>query len=129
MTKKEKAAQVVAILEQHYEATCSLVAEKDYELLFATRLSAQCTDARVNQVTAVLFERYPTLESLAAADLEDLCEIVHPCGLFRTKASDIKKASNMLLEQFGGKVPDTMEQLLTLPGIGRKTANLVLSDI
>jgi endonuclease-3 len=129
MTKKEKAAQVVAILEQHYEATCSLVAEKDYELLFATRLSAQCTDARVNQVTAVLFDRYPTLESLAEADLEDLCDIVHPCGLFRTKAGDIKKASIMLLEQYGGKVPDTMEELLKLPGIGRKTANLILSDI
>ena len=129
MTKKEKAAQVVAILEQHYEATCSLVAEKDYELLFATRLSAQCTDARVNQVTAVLFERYPTLESLAAADLEDLCEIVHPCGLFRTKASDIKKASVMLLEQFDGRVPDTMEQLLTLFAQRDHVTFLALPDL
>ena len=97
--------------------------------LFATRLSAQCTDARVNQVTAVLFDRYPTLESLAEADLEDLCDIVHPCGLFRTKAGDIKKASIMLLEQYGGKVPDNMDDLLSLPGVGRKIANLVLGDV
>ena len=120
---------MVAILEQHYEATCSLVAEKDYELLFATRLSAQCTDARVNIVTKELYSRFPTLEALAGADLEELCTIVKPCGLFRTKANDIKNASIMLLEQYGGKVPDTMEELLKLPGIGRKTANLILSDI
>ena len=129
MTKKEKAAQVVAILEQHYEATCSLVAEKDYELLFATRLSAQCTDARVNQVTAVLFDKYPTLESLAAADLEDLCDIVHPCGLFRTKARDLIAASRMLCEEYGGRLPDDMDALLRLPGVGRKIANLLLGDV
>ena len=129
MTKKEKGAEVVRILKEHYPDTCSLVAKKDYELLFATRLSAQCTDARVNQVTAVLYEKYPTLESLASADLEDLCTIVKPCGLFRTKANDIKNASIMLLEQYDGKVPDSMEELLKLPGIGRKTANLILSDI
>ena len=129
MTKKEKGAEVVRILKDHYPDTCSLEAKKDYELLFATRLSAQCTDARVNQVTAVLYERYPTLESLAEADLEDLCTIVKPCGLFRTKANDIKNASIMLLEQYGGKVPDSMEELLKLPGIGRKTANLILGDI
>ena len=129
MTKKEKAAEIVRILKEHYPDTCSLEAQKDYELLFATRLSAQCTDARVNLVTAVLYEKYPTLESLAGADLEDLCAIVKPCGLFRTKANDIKNASIMLLEQYGGKVPDSMEELLKLPGIGRKTANLILSDI
>ena len=129
MTKKEKGAEVVRILNEHYPDTCSLDAKKPYELLFATRLSAQCTDARVNQVTAVLFERYPTLETLAAADLEDLCEIVKPCGLFRTKANDIKNASIMLLQQYDGIVPDSMEELLKLPGIGRKTANLILSDV
>lgn len=129
MTKKEKGAEVVRILKEHYPDTCSLVAQKDYELLFATRLSAQCTDARVNLVTAVLYDRYPTLESLASADIEDLCAIVKPCGLFRTKANDIKNAAIMLLEQYGGKVPDSMEELLKLPGIGRKTANLILSDI
>ena len=129
MTKKEKGAEVVRILKEHYPDTCSLEAQKDYELLFATRLSAQCTDARVNLVTAVLYDRYPTLESLASADLEDLCTIIKPCGLFRTKANDIKNASIMLLEQYGGKVPDSMDELLKLPGIGRKTANLILSDI
>ena len=129
MTKKEKGTQVVAILKEHYPDTCSLEAQKPYELLFATRLSAQCTDARVNLVTAVLYERFPTLESLASADLEELCEIIKPCGLFRTKANDIKNASIMLLEQYGGVVPDTMEELLKLPGIGRKTANLILSDV
>ena len=129
MTKKEKGAEVVRILKEHYPDTCSLEAQKDYELLFATRLSAQCTDARVNLVTAVLFERFPTLEALAAADIEELCTIIKPCGLFRTKANDIKNASIMLLEQYGGKVPDSMEELLKLPGIGRKTANLILSDI
>lgn len=129
MTKKEKGAEVVRILKEHYPDTCSLVACKDYELLFATRLSAQCTDARVNQVTAVLFEQYPTLEALAGAEPEELCEIIRPCGLFRTKASDIKNAAILLLERHGGRVPNTMEELLALPGIGRKTANLILSDI
>ena len=129
MTKKQKGAQVVEILRAHYPATCSLVAGKDYELLFATRLSAQCTDARVNVVTQTLYTRFPTLQSLAEADLEELCAIVKPCGLFRTKATDIKMAANVLLERYGGKVPDTMEALLSLPGVGRKTANLILSDI
>ena len=129
MTKKEKGAEVVRILKDHYPDTCSLEAQKPYELLFATRLSAQCTDARVNLVTAVLYDRFPTLEALASADLEELCEIIKPCGLFRTKANDIKNAAIMLLEQFNGVVPDTMEDLLKLPGIGRKTANLILSDV
>ena len=129
MTKKEKGADVVRILKDHYPDTCSLEAQKPYELLFATRLSAQCTDARVNLVTAVLYDRFPTLEALASADLEELCEIIKPCGLFRTKANDIKNAAIMLLEQYNGVVPDTMEDLLKLPGIGRKTANLILSDV
>ena len=129
MTKKQKGALVVDILKQHYPDTCSLVADKDYELLFATRLSAQCTDARVNLVTKVLFSRFPTLASIAHADLEELCEIVKPCGLFRTKATDLKMAANILINEYDGKVPDSMEELLKLPGIGRKTANLILSDI
>jgi len=129
VTTKEKAAAVVDILKERYPDTCSLVAEKDYELLFSTRLSAQCTDARVNVVTKELYARYPTLQALAEADLEELCAIVKPCGLFRTKANDIKSSANLLLERFGGRVPDTMEELLTLPGVGRKTANLILSDI
>ena len=129
MTTKEKAAAVVDILKERYPDTCSLVAEKDYELLFSTRLSAQCTDARVNLVTKELYARYPTLQARAEADLEELCAIVKPCGLFRTKANDIKNSAKLLLERFGGRVPDTMEELLTLPGVGRKTANLILSDI
>ena len=129
MTTKEKAAAVVDILKERYPDTCSLVAEKDYELLFSTRLSAQCTDARVNLVTKELYARYPTLQALAEADLEELCAIVKSCGLFRTKANDIKNSANLLLERFGGRVPDTMEELLTLPGVGRKTANLILSDL
>lgn len=129
MTKKEKAAEVVRILKERYPDSCSLEAHKDYELLFATRLSAQCTDARVNLVTKDLYARFPTLEALAGAELEELCEIIKPCGLFRTKANDIKNAAVMLIEDFGGVVPDTMEALLSLPGIGRKTANLILSDI
>lgn len=129
MTKKQKGTQVVEILKQHYPDTCSLIAKKDYELLFATRLSAQCTDARVNLVTTVLFDRFPTLKSIADADIEELCEIVKPCGLFRTKANDLKMAANMLIADYNGVVPNSMEELLRLPGVGRKTANLILSDL
>ena len=128
MNLKEKGKKIVEILKDHYPDTCSLEAEKDYELLFSTRLAAQCTDARVNIVTKVLYSRFPTLQALADADYEEICEIVKPCGLFRTKARDIKMGAQMIVEKFGGKVPDTMEELLTIPGIGRKTANLVLSD-
>lgn len=116
-------------LKTVYPDSCSLEATKDYELLFATRLSAQCTDARVNQVTKILYTKYPTLTSLAEADENDIAEIIKPCGLFRTKARDIKLGSIKLVEEFGGKVPDTMEELLSIPGVGRKTANLILSDI
>lgn len=128
MTLKEKASKIVDILKQHYPDTCSLVAEKDYQLLFSTRLAAQCTDARVNEVTKVLYARFPTVQALADAEYEEICEIIKSCGLYRTKARDLKLASQMIVEQFGGRVPDTMEELLTLPGIGRKTANLMLSD-
>jgi endonuclease-3 len=128
MNLKEKASKIVDILKQHYPDTCSLVAEKDYQLLFSTRLAAQCTDARVNEVTKVLYARFPTVQALADAEYEEICEIIKSCGLYRTKARDLKLASQMIVEQFGGRVPDTMEELLTLPGIGRKTANLMLSD-
>lgn len=129
MTKKEKGRIVVERLKSLYPDSCSLEAKKDYELLFATRLSAQCTDARVNTVTKVLFKKYPTLDSLAEADENDIAEIIKPCGLFRTKSRDIKLGAVKLVEVFGGRVPDTMEELLTIPGVGRKTANLILSDI
>ena len=129
MNLKKRAALVVSVLKEHYPDTCSLVACKDYELLFATRLSAQCTDARVNEVTKVLFSRFKTLKSLADADIEEISEIIRPCGLFRTKARDLKLGAQYLIEVHNGKVPDTMEELLKVPGVGRKTANLILSDI
>jgi len=127
---KETALKIVELLEQEYpEALCSLEYEKDYELLFATRLAAQCTDERVNKVTPTLYSRYPSLEALAEAKLEDVEEIIRSCGFFHTKARDIIAASQMLLVDFGGVVPDNMEDLLKLPGVGRKTANIILGDI
>ena len=130
MTKKERARLAVAALKELYpDGICSLEYEKDYELLFAVRLSAQCTDARVNLVTPALFERYPTLESLAEADISEVEGYIHSTGFFRAKAKDIVLAAQMLLHDYGGKIPATMEELLRLPGVGRKTANLVLGDI
>lgn len=130
MTKKERAKYIVDALKKAYpEGICSLEYRKDYELLFATRLSAQCTDARVNLVTPELFSTYPTLEALAAADIADIERIIHSTGFFRAKAKDIVLAAQMLLRDYGGKVPGTMDELLKLPGVGRKTANLVLGDI
>ena len=102
MTKEEKGRLVVSRLKKIYPDECSLVAEKDYELLFATSLSAQCTDARVNMVTEVLFKKYPDLKSLAEASEEDIAEIIKPCGLFRTKARDIKLGAQKILSDFGG---------------------------
>lgn len=121
---------IIEKLETEYPlAECSLDYEKDYELLFATRLAAQCTDARVNLVTPTLYSRYPSLEALAAAEIGELEEIIHSCGFYHSKARDIILASQMLLSDYGGKVPDTMEALLKLPGVGRKTANLILGDV
>ena len=130
MTKKERMIEVVRLLKDVYpEAVCALHYTHDYELLFATRLSAQCTDARVNIVTERLFSDFPTLQSFAEASEEDIAEVIKSCGLFRTKARDLHASAVMLLAEYGGRVPDTMEQLLRLPGVGRKTANLVLGDI
>ncbi len=130
MTKKDRAKAAVDLLRQAYpDATCALQYTHDYELLFATRLSAQCTDARVNIVTKDLFVRFPTLESFAEAPVEDIEDGIKTCGLFRTKARDLKACAQMLLTDFGGKVPDNMNDLLRLPGVGRKTANLILGDI
>ena len=128
--RKEQALRAIETLKQKYpDAICSLTYEKPHELLISTRLSAQCTDKRVNEVTKVLYDRYPTLEALAEAPIEDLEEIIRPCGLFHTKARDIKALSRQLIDQWGGQLPDTMEGLTSLPGIGRKTANLVLGDV
>jgi len=111
------------------EGLCSLEYEKDYELLFSVRLAAQCTDERVNKITPALYARFPTLESLAQADVAEVEAYVHSTGFFRAKARDIVLASQMLLRDYGGRVPDTMEELLKLPGVGRKTANLILGDV
>ena len=130
MTKKERAAAVTELLKTVYpEAVCALHYTHDYELLFATRLSAQCTDARVNIVTEKLFKQFPTLQSFADASEEEIAEAIKTCGLFRTKARDLKACAMMLIANYGGRVPDTMEELLKLPGVGRKTANLILGDV
>ena len=111
------------------DGICSLEYQKDYELLFSVRLAAQCTDERVNKVTPALYTRFPTLEALAEADISEVEEYIHSTGFFRAKARDIVLASQMLIRDYGGKVPDTMEDLLKLPGVGRKTANLILGDV
>ena len=126
-------AQISAIIEElkqlYPDALCSLEYQKDYELLFSVRLAAQCTDARVNLVTPALFERFPTLEAFAAATPDEVGEYVRSCGFWRAKAKDIVGSAQMLLRDFGGKVPDNMDDLLTLPGVGRKSANLILGDV
>ena len=130
MTKKEIAALAVAELEKLYPAAeCTLDYGEPYELLIATRLAAQCTDARVNIVTKELFAKYPTLEAFANADLAELEQDVKPCGFYRTKAKSIIEMSQRLISDFGGVGPDTMEELLSLSGVGRKTANLILGDV
>lgn len=127
---KKKALAVIEELKIRYpDALCALQYKKDYELMIAVRLSAQCTDARVNLVTPALFEAYPTLEAMANANISDVENHIHSCGFFRQKAKDIVLACQMLIRDYGGKVPDTMEKLLKLPGVGRKTANLLLGDI
>lgn len=130
MNQKEKAIAVVNALEEEYpDAKCSLESRSALELLIATRLSAQCTDARVNIVTKPLFEKYHTATDFAQADLHELEEIIRPCGLYKTKAKNIIAMCRMLIEKFGGKVPGTIDELITLPGVGRKTANLIVGDI
>ena len=130
MKRKSTVARIIDTMKIMYpDAVCSLTYQKDYELLFATRLSAQCTDARVNQVTPKLFAAYPSLEAFAAATPEEVGEIIRSCGLYQTKARDLVACAKVLVEQYGGHVPDTMEALTSLPGIGRKTANLILGDI
>ncbi len=130
MTKKERALIAVERLEQRYpDAVCSLKAADAFQLLVATRLSAQCTDARVNLVTPALFERFPSAETFANATAEEVEPYIRSCGLYKTKARDLVAMATMLCDVHGGVVPNTMEQLTALPGIGRKTANLICGDV
>ena len=130
MTKQQIATMAVNSLEKEYpDAVCSLVYSDPLQLLIATRLAAQCTDARVNIVTPALFERFKSVEAFANADVKEVEEYIKSCGLYKTKAKDIVAMAKMLCDEFDGKVPDTIEQLTKLPGIGRKTANLVVGDI
>lgn len=130
MRTQEQVNAIVGRLEEEYPlAECTLDYGKDYELLFSVRLAAQCTDERVNQITPALFARFPTLESFAEADIEEVERYVKPCGFYHTKARDIVECAKVLLIRHGGKVPGTMEELLKLPGVGRKTANLILGDV
>lgn len=131
MTKlQKKAEEICDVLDTVYpEAKCSLEYDEPYQLMIATRLSAQCTDARVNIVTKDLFQQFPTLDSFADADITELEKAVHPCGFYKAKAKSVKEMCQRVRDVYGGKVPDNMEDLLTLSGIGRKTANLLLGDV
>ncbi len=130
MTEKEIALRAVDALKNKYpDSLCSLNAENPLQLIIATRLSAQCTDARVNLVTPVLFEKYKTVEDFASADVADVEKIIHSCGFFRAKAKDIIEMSKKMISDFGGNVPDNIDDLTSLPGVGRKTANLIMGDV
>lgn len=130
MRKKEIALLAVDALKKEYpEALCSLNYKDPWQLLVATRLAAQCTDARVNLVTPALFERFPDAQSMAQADVAEVASLIHSCGFYRTKSADLVEFSKTIVEKFEGKVPDTIEELTTLQGIGRKTANLIVGDI
>jgi len=130
MTKKERALKAVEILKQVYpDALCSLTASNPFELLVAVRLSAQCTDARVNLVTPALFERYKSIEDFASADVAEVETYIKSCGFYKNKAESIVGMAQKILSDFGGRVPDNIEDLITLPGVGRKTANLIVGDV
>lgn len=130
MTEKERTLKIVEALKKEYpQAMCSLEYKDPLQLLIATRLSAQCTDARVNLVTPALFEKYPDLDAFCAADVGDIETLIHSCGFFRAKARDIIGMAKKIKADFGGKVPDSLEKLTSLPGVGRKTANLIMGDI
>ena len=127
--QKKVSAIIEALKAKYPDPVCALHYSKDYELMIAVRLSAQCTDARVNLVTPALFAAYPTLEAMANADISDIEKYVHSCGFYKHKARDIVLGCQMLLSNYGGKVPGNMESLLKIPGVGRKTANLLLGDL
>ncbi len=130
MTKKKLALEVIERLKKEYpDAKCTLDYDKAWQLLVSVRLAAQCTDARVDMITPLLYEKFPTIEALANADVADIEKIVRPCGLGNSKARDISACMKMLHYEYLDRVPDTMEELLKLPGVGRKSANLVLGDV
>ncbi len=130
MTKKERAKLLVEGLKKEYpDALCSLVADNPFELLVATRLSAQCTDARVNMVTPALFEKYRTLDDYVNADVKDIEDIIHSCGFYHGKARDIVEMARGVRDRFQGVVPDNIDDLTSLQGVGRKTANLIVGDV
>ena len=128
-TQQETNEIVDRLLAEYPEAGCTLDWGKDYELLFSVRLAAQCTDERVNKITPALFARFPTLEAFAQADVEEVEKYVHSCGFYRAKARDIVACAQVLLEKYNGELPHTMEELTALPGVGRKTAYLILGDV
>ncbi len=130
MTKKNIALKAVEALKKEYpDAICSLDYKDPFQLLVATRLAAQCTDARVNLVTPALFERFPDAQSMAKADVKEIAELIHSCGFYRTKSEDLVEISKRIISEYNGQVPDTIEELVTLQGVGRKTANLIVGDI
>lgn len=128
--RKKRASEVISLLKEEYpEVKCALVYSKPHELLIATRLSAQCTDKRVNMVTPALFERFKSIDEFAAAEVSEVEEFIRTCGLFKTKAKDIVEMCVMLRDVYNGRVPDSIEELTRLPGVGRKTANLIVGDL
>ena len=130
MTKKQRALEIIERLKREYpDADCTLDYEEAWKLLVRVRLAAQCTDARVNVVVQGLFAKYPDVDALAAADVDDIEQIVRPCGLGRSKARDISACMKMLRDEYGGKVPEDFDALLKLPGVGRKSANLIMGDV
>lgn len=130
MRKKERAAIIIERLKNEYPCTqCTLDYDEAWKLLVSVRLAAQCTDARVNIVVQKLYEKFPSVEALAEADVDEIEEIVKPCGLGKSKAKDISLCMKMIHEKYNGKVPDNMEELLLLPGVGRKSANLIMGDV
>ena len=130
MTKKQRALEIIERLKREYpDADCTLDYEEAWKLLVSVRLAAQCTDARVNVVVQGLFAKYPDVDALAAADVDDIEQIVRPCGLGRSKARDISAGMKMLRDEYGGKVPEDFDALLKLPGVGRKSANLIMGDV
>ncbi len=130
MTKKKLALEVISRLKKEYpEAKCTLAYDKAWQLLVSVRLAAQCTDARVDMITPILYEKYPSVKALAEAPVEEIEKIVRPCGLGNSKARDISACMKVINEKYGGNVPNNMKELLALPGVGRKSANLIMGDV